>query len=168
MKTIKVIYRIKIDKPYINIQRGIVSKLTFTPHGGEKMESIRKTKYQPAERVLFKAALIDLEEIVLPKVSEGRSIEICDIPLSKISDDIFQFEVACEVPDDTDEKAYETRVMEEATHVYKAIAESLADDPNRYNILSFKKTVCESDTSEEDKCQPVKRKINKQLPEYAK
>lgn len=168
MKNVKVIYRIKIDKPYINIQRGIVSKLTFTPHGGEKMESIRKTKYQPAERVLFKAALIDLEEIVLPKVSEGRSIEVCNIPLSKISDDTFQFEVVTEVPDDTDEKAYVERVSQESNSVFKSIQESLADDPNKYTILNFKKTVCESDTSEEDKCQPIKHKINKQLPEYTK
>lgn len=153
MNNIKVIYKFTIDMPFVNVQPGIISKLTF----GD-LVSIRKTEYQPAEKEIFEAADVLLTREIIDRVSEGRTLFFEGIPpLKKISDDTFQFEV---LGDETilDDGTKERRLLNTAATIFEDIKVKLNEGQNIYSITNFRKTICKSDICTEEETVVTRKK----------
>lgn len=160
MNNIKVIYRFVLDQPYVNIQPGIISTLTY-----KNLTAIRKTDYQPAEKEIFDAAGVSLKQEIIPRLSERRFIQFAGIPpLTKVSDDTFQFEVS---GDETilDDGTREKKVLEQASNIFFDLKERLNDGQENYNIISFKKVVCKSDICLEEET-VITRKRTKSVLDF--
>lgn len=145
-ENIKVIYNITLDKPYVNRTDGIISKITFKPKHGEVMEHERKTYYQPGEKKIFKAAGIHIDEIVLPRISEARTITVNDIVLDKISDGQFEFNISTDVTveEGLDYEIEKNRIVNESERVFVLVRRGLKLSPEQYSIKTFRRTVCNS------------------------
>ena len=164
-ENIKTIYNITLSKPYVNIADGIISRISFKPDNAAIMVHERKMKYQPGEKEILEAAGIKVDEIVEPRVSEKRSIEINGVILEKKSDEQFEFNVSTDVTneDDIDYDTERKRILNECERKFTLVKLGLESSEEKYEIISFRRTICESGSCIVDDSTTKQTKLNEPI-----